>query len=197
MKENRMTPERVEELLSRFYEGATTTEEEALLCRYFEEEEVPPSLAADKAVFAAMIEEEQAAAGRELPASDGLELRLQQMVVQWESMEQKKTREPAESLRSAISAPRRIPPRRWMAVAACLLLVVGVSIWFTARREEARHEDLAFADTCRTTDEAAFYADRALSMLQSNMQVGLDKVEAVSAVSQEMSRSLSRHIQFE
>ncbi len=191
-----MTPERVEELLNRFYEGATTTEEEALLCRYFEEEEVPPSLAADKAVFAAMIKE-QAAAGRELPPSDGLELRLQQMVVQLESLEQTKTREPAESPRLARSAPRRTPPRRWMVVAACLLLVVGVSVWFTAQREEARHKELAFADTCRTTDEAAFYADRALSMLQSNMQVGLDKVEAVSAVSQEVSRKLSRHIQFE
>lgn len=196
MKHNRMTLECVEELLDRFYEGATTTEEEVLLCRYFEEEEVPPSLAADKAVFAAMIEE-QAAVGRELPPSDGLDLRLQQMVIQLESLEQKKTRESAESPRLDISAPRRIPPRRWMAVAASLLLAVGVSIWFTAQREEARHEELAFADTCRTTDEAAFYADRALSMLQSNMQVGLDKVEAVSVVSQEVSRSLSRHIQFE
>lgn len=196
MKHNAMTLERVRELLDRFYEGGTTMEEEALLSRYFEEEEVPEALAADKAVFAAMAEEQVTAAG-ELPSSEGLELRLQQMVMHLEAMEQKDALETVESPRLEITAPRRMPPRRWMAVAACLLLVMGVSIWFTAQREEARTEELAFADTCQTAEEAAFYAGRALSMLQSNMQLGLDKMGTAAALNKEVSRSLSKHLRFE
>lgn len=196
MKHNRMTLERVEELLERFYEGATTREEEALLSRYFEEEEVPESLAADKAVFAAMAEDQETVTG-ELPSCDGLELRLQQMVAHLESMESQMTRETEKRPRLEISAPRRMPPRRWVAVAACLLLVVGVSVWFTAQREASRTEELAFADTCRTTEEAALYAERALSMLQANMQLGLDKMEAAAVTSKGVGRSLSRHIKFE
>lgn len=196
MKHDAMTLEHVKELLERFYEGETTMEEEALLGRYFEQEEVPESLAADKAVFAAMAEE-QATAARELPSSDGLELRLQQMVAHLESMELKTAHETEESPRLEISAPRRMPPRRWTAVAACLLLVAGVSIWFTAQREKPHREELAFADTCRTTAEAAFYTGQALSMLQANMRIGLESMETAAVAHKEVSRSLSRHIRFE
>jgi hypothetical protein len=43
--------EKIEELLEKYYEGATSTEEEQLLRRFFEREDIPEKLEADAGLF--------------------------------------------------------------------------------------------------------------------------------------------------
>ncbi|HTX88536.1 MAG TPA: hypothetical protein VMC08_06065 [Bacteroidales bacterium] len=148
----------IEELLRKYYDGATSLEEENLLRDFFRSEEVPPHLSVEAELFRAM---------------DG------------NRRDEITDPDFEKNLLAALEGPKVIPVTagrtrlyRILAVAAGLLLLGG--IFFTFRHDILRQP---VKDTY--TDPAKAYAEteKVLTLISSNLNRGLDKVAYLSKFS--------------
>ena len=146
-----MKPDDIEDLLTRYYEGVTSEAEEKELKRFFMEEEVSEDLLAEKELFL------QLAACPEPEIPVGLEERLNDM---------------SEKRALKVKKRTRIIRLQWLgSIAASLLLLFSVGMYL--------YKPSAPKDTCATPEEAYMQAQKALVMLSSRLNKGMEEVETV------------------
>ncbi|MCX6243542.1 MAG: hypothetical protein NTU98_02460 [Bacteroidetes bacterium] len=140
----------IEQLIGKFYEGATTPEEERQLREFFSQEEIPPHLAVHAGLFRFYEESE-----KETIPDPGFEDKLLARLGET----------PVIPLYS-----RRKQFVYLAGMAAAFLLLVG--LFFTFRNDVLRH---SYSDK----EAAAAYmnAQKALLLLSSNLNTGLDQVQ--------------------
>lgn len=152
----------IEELLARYYEGATSEAEEKELKRYFSEDEVPAHLLADKEFFMQMALN----ACPEPRVPDGLGDRLSSMIDEWDTRERRTLK---------VNKHRRTLRLQWIAsIAASLLLLFSVGMYLYLPSTTSAPED-----TCGTPEEAYAQAQKALVMLSASLNKGMNEVETV------------------
>lgn len=142
-----MNTHEIKALLNRFYDGQTSEDEERALQRYFESDEVAPELLEEKNFF------------NQLFVPGGLEERLSSHIDRLARSEQ--------TVRHARF--------RWIAgIAASILLLIGVGIYFGNNRSEPFYQD-----TYSSPEEAYPTAERAISLLAHNVNKGFKHVERI------------------
>ncbi len=133
------TLSQMEELLQKFYDGATTADEERILQEFLNSADCPEAWAADRAVLSAL------ATPAEVPVPAGL----------------------SERIAASIRPRRRFALRRLFPAAAAAAAVVAVGILVLSHPEPAM--PTASLDTCATPEEAALEVEHAFSMLSRAM----------------------------
>ena len=152
-----MKPDDIEDLLTRYYEGVTSEAEEKELKRFFMEEEVSEDLLAEKELFLQLA----ACPEHEIPV--GLEERLNDMIDAWDMSEKRALK---------VKKRTRIIRLQWLgSIAASLLLLFSVGMYL--------YKPSAPKDTCATPEEAYMQAQKALVMLSSRLNKGMEEVETV------------------
>lgn len=153
----------IEELLERFYNAGTSEQEEQELKDFFRHEEVPPHLLAEKEMFL------------QLQASDtpeGMEERLGNLIDQWELSEQKTQKK------------RRTFRLQWIgSIAASLLLVIGMSLYFHEPQRK---------DTCATPEEAYAHAEKALVMFSKALNKGIRPIQDMEKTNENIRKQINK-----
>lgn len=153
----------IERLLERFYNAETSEQEEQELKDFFHHGEVPPHLLAEKEMFL------------QLQASDapeGMEERLGNLIDQWELSEQK------------MQKKRRIFHLQWIgSIAASLLLVIGMSLYFHEPQRK---------DTCATPEEAYAHAEKALVMFSEALNKGIRPIQDMEKTNENIRKQINK-----
>ncbi len=153
----------IERLLERFYNAETSEQEEQELKDFFRHGEVPPHLLPEKEMFL------------QLHASDtpkGMEERLDNLIDQWELSEQKTQKK------------RRIFHLQWIgSIAASLLLVIGISLYFLEPQRE---------DTCATPEEAYAHAEKALVMFSEALNKGIRPIQDMEKTNENIRKQINK-----
>lgn len=153
----------IERLLERFYNAETSEQEEQDLKDFFHQGEVPPHLLAEKEMF------------MQLQASDapeGMEERLGNLIDQWELTEQKTQKK------------RRIFHLQWIgSIAASLLLVIGMSLYFHEPQRK---------DTCATPEEAYAHAEKALVMFSEALNKGIRPIQDMEKTNENIRKQINK-----
>ena len=153
----------IERLLERFYNAETSGREEQELKDFFHHKEVPPHLLAEKKMFL------------QLQASDapeGMEERLGNLIDQWELSEQK------------MQKKRRIFHLQWIgSIAASLLLVIGMSLYFHEPQRK---------DTCATPEEAYAHAEKALVMFSEALNKGIRPIQDMEKTNENIRKQINK-----
>ena len=153
----------IERLLERFYNAETSEQEEQELKDFFHHGEVPPHLLAEKEMF------------MQLQASDapeGMEERLGNLIDQWELSEQKTQKK------------RRIFHLQWVgSIAASLLLVIGMSLYFHEPQRK---------DTCATPEEAYAHAEKALVMFSEALNKGIRPIQDMEKTNKNIRKQINK-----
>lgn len=166
----------VQRLLDRFYEGATSRQEEQFLMECLTGEKVPDCFKSDAAVFRAL-GEESAMQHVEPEIPEGLEQRLMERIRQEES-----TLAPMIPIRPSVKSRRKW----WMIAAACLLIAI-----LSVPRLYHHHADDLFATSDITQQEAEEYADYALAMISTHLKTGMQELDEIGRVQEQIRASLS------
>lgn len=196
--------EEARRVLEAYFEGQSTLAEEEALKRYLLAlSELPVGMEEDARLFmdleglSASWQHQQEDVENLVP--EGMDSRLEATLLRLEQQEQ-------QSLRPEInadSAQLRIgekPPRigfRWTRLAAaCVALAVVVTAGIRIYSSGTESQPL-FTDTCSTPQEAEIQLNRALAMLNSKSQSGLEQVSEHLETFTASNRDISRFIQFD
>lgn len=196
--------EEARRVLEAYFEGQSTLAEEEALKRYLLAlSELPVGMEEDARLFmdleglSTSWQHQQEEAENLVP--EGMDSRLEATLLRLEQQEQ-------QSLRPEInadSAQLRIgekPPRigfRWTRLAAaCVALAVVVTAGIRIYSSGTESQPL-FTDTCSTPQEAEIQLNRALAMLNSKSQSGLEQVSDHLETFTASNRDISRFIQFD
>lgn len=166
----------VQRLLDCFYDGTTTPDEERYLMSVLTGDDVPEHLKADAEVFRAL--DEVAILQQEVPElPEGMEQRLMERIQQEEA--------------AALVIPLKSTPRiqhRWWAVAAACLMIAILSV--PQQFKQSVNDEL-----CATSEisqqEAEEYADFALAMISSHLKAGMQELDEVARVQEQIRTSLN------
>ena len=154
----------IERLLARYYDGETSETEEKELKRFFTEEDVPAHLLAEKEIFMQLA----AQPAPEIP--EGLESRLSRKIDQWDTGE------------------RRTLRLQWIgSIAASLLILLSVGLYLYKPYPAPQ-------DTCATPEEAYVQAQKALIMLSSSLNKGIEKVESVQEATGKIQENVNEQL---
>ncbi len=168
-----MNTDRIEQLLSRYYDGLTTEDEERSLKRYFREAEVPVRWQQDKEFFAALEDEP------EVP--QGLEARLMRSIDEWEAQEKQTSRaRQTNALRRLIL---------WSGSVAAGLLIL-FSVHTNLDRPSTQK------DTCATPEEAYAQTQYALTMLSTHLNKGMEGVRTAQLTVQKVEDQVNQQLNF-
>ncbi len=141
-KMNRL--QQMEELLQKFYDGASTAHEEHILQEFLHSADCPEDWEVHRSVMDAL------SCPAEVPVPDGL----------------------AERIAASIQ-PRRTPVlRRIFSIGAAAAAVLAFVFIFSSLHEQ--RQPALYADTCDTPEEAAAEIDRIFAMLSQAMSQGLE-----------------------
>ena len=153
----------IERPLERFYNAETSEQEEQELKDFFHHGEVPPHLLAEKEMFL------------QLQASDtpeGMEERLGNLIDQWDLSEQKTQKK------------CRIFHLQWVgSIAASLLLVIGMSLYFHEPQRK---------DTCATPEEAYAHAEKALVMFSEALNKGIRPIQDMEKTNENIRKQINK-----
>ena len=170
-----MRIDEIERLLDRYYDGRTTESEELELKRFFLEEEVPAHLLTEKELFLQLSAVEEP----EVPAH--LESNLNRLIDEWDAREKHITQ---------LSILKR---KRWIhwigSAAACLVLSFSVGMYLYKPYTPPTPQD-----TCASPEEAYEEAQKALVMLSSTLNKGIENVQAVEHTTQKMQNSVNQQL---
>lgn len=177
MKKQEINWREVRQLLDRFYDGSTTQAEEHFLMDVLTGEDIPEQFCIDAEVFRSLSEEvDSQQIEPELPT--GFEQRL---------MDRIKQEEAADTPVIALSTSHSIKHRWWAVAAACLLVAV-LSLPNLFRPNEA---ETLFAASDISQQEAEEYADYALSLISVNLKSGVQELNELAAVQEQIRSVLS------
>lgn len=155
-----MKADKIEDLLARYYGGETTQAEEEELKRFFTEEEVPSHLLTEKELFLQMA----ACPPPEVPA--GLENKLDSLIDGWETSERRILK---------VKKHTHILRLQWIgSIAASLLLLFAAGLYLYTSDAPSVPKD-----TCSTPEEAYVQAQRALALMSSSLNKGLEEIETI------------------
>lgn len=163
----------IEKLLTRYYDGETNDTEEKELKRFFAQEDVPAHLRAEKEIFMHISQ----ASG--IP--DGLEDRLNRLIDKWDTDERRmlKVKKHTRTLRL-----------QWIgSIAASLLILFSVGIYLHKPAAIPARED-----TCATAEEAYAQAQKALVLLSSSLNKGIEKVETVQETTERIQENINEQL---
>lgn len=160
-----MDANEIKVLTEKYFEGMTSVEEERLLRDYFLGGNVDASLMDDCEFFVALNGMGTMPEG-DKEAESRLRDRLSRQIDGWNMVE-----------KTAVRVVRRIN-LRWLAgVAASLLLVVFLGLYFNSRQEEP---PVTMQDTFSDPRDAAAEAERALTKFSVDLNRGLDKMNEIT-----------------
>ncbi len=157
----------IKALLEAFYEGETTVEQEKILLHYFQSTRVEEDLADEKFLFLQMYQPEPT----EMPA--GLGTRLESMIDQ---LAQKKT-----NRQTILSGTTKKLFRSWIGIAASIALLAGSGFYLYYINDTGSATTPTGKDTYTDPRMAQAEAEKALFLLSSKFNEGIDKLESASA----------------
>ncbi|MCD7925407.1 MAG: hypothetical protein LUI85_12245 [Bacteroides sp.] len=180
----------IEKLLARYYDGETSEAEDRELKRFFTEEDVPAHLLAEKEIFmqlnaaahssdsgiATRTEESEAP-----PIPEGLESRLSGMIDEWDTRERRvlKVKKHTHTLRL-----------QWIgSIAASLLILFSVGMYLYKPYTPPTPQD-----TCATPEEAYAQAQKALIMLSTGLNKGVETVETVQETTTKIQENVNEQL---
>lgn len=171
-----MRVDEIEKLLARFYEGETDETEEKELKRFFMEENVPDHLLAEKEIFMQI-------ADQSVPeAPEEMEQRLNERIDEWDKAEKRtnKARQKA-----------RIVRMKWIGgIAASLLILFSAGAYIYNQESTPATPQ----DTCATPEEAYAQAQKALVMLSSNLNKGIEQMESVQETTEKVNKKVNKEL---
>lgn len=171
-----MKTDEIEKLLARFYEGETEETEEKELRRFFMEEDVPDHLLAEKEIFMQLTDQSVP----EVP--EGMEQRLNEKIDEWGK---------AEKQANKARRQARIVRMRWIgSIAASLLILFSVGTYIY--NQESTPATLQ--DTCATPEEAYVQAQKALVLLSSNLNKGVEQMESVQETTEKVNKKINKEL---
>lgn len=154
----------IEELLERYYDAQTSETEEQQLKDFFLNGEVPPHLQAEKEMFL------------QLQVPEGLEKRLSRQIDQWEAQE-----------RHTLKTGRNFR-LQWIGIAASLLLLFGAGWHLYSPHTITRQ------DTCATPEEAYAHTEKALVMLSTALNKGMNQMNALQEANERIEKNFYNHL---
>ena len=159
--------------LLEYYDGETSETEEKELKRFFTEEDVPAHLLAEKEIFMQLA----AHPAPEIP--EGLESRLSRKIDEWDTGERRTLK-----IKKHIRALRL----QWIgSIAASLLILLSVGLYLYKPYPAPQ-------DTCATPEEAYVQAQKALIMLSSSLNKGIEKVESVQEATGKIQENVNEQL---
>ena len=165
----------IEILLTRYYDGETTEAEEKELKQFFTGEEVPAHLLAEKEIFLQMSEQPLP----EVPID--LEGKLNHWIDEWELREKQTIKEKKHS---------RMLRLQWIgSVAASLLILFSIGMYMYKPAMPSTHQD-----TCATPEEAYAEAQRALLMLSSTINKGVEQIAVVETTNEKVQEIVNQQL---
>ena len=174
----------IEKLLARYYDGETSEAEDKELKRFFTEEDVPAHLLAEKRIFIQLADfqgDEISEEAGKLPIPEGLESRLNSLIDEWDTHERRTLK---------VKKHTRVLRLQWIgSIAASLLILFSVGMFlyrpYTAPTPQ---------DTCANPDEAYAQAQKALIMLSSSLNKGIEKVESVNETTEKIQENVNEQL---
>lgn len=169
----------IERLLARYYDGETSETEEKELKRFFTEEDVPAHLLAEKEIFMQLA----AQPAPEIP--EGLESRLSRKIDQWDTGERRTLK---------IKKHTRTLRLQWIGSIAASLLILLILLILLSVGLYLYKPYPAPQDTCATPEEAYVQAQKALIMLSSSLNKGIEKVESVQEATGKIQENVNEQL---
>lgn len=160
-----MDANEIKVLTEKYFEGMTSVEEERLLLDYFSGDNVDASLMDDCKFFMALNGMRVMPEGDEETESR-LRDRLSRQIDGWNMVE-----------KTSIRVARRIDLRWFGGLAASLLLVLSLGLYFNSRQEES---PITMQDTFSDPRDAAAETQRALMKFSVDLNKGLDKINEIT-----------------
>lgn len=160
-----MDANEIKVLTEKYFEGMTSVEEERLLLDYFSGDNVDASLMDDCKFFMALNGMRGMPEGDEETESR-LRDRLSRQIDGWNMVE-----------KTSIRVARRIDLRWFGGLAASLLLVLSLGLYFNSRQEES---PITMQDTFSDPRDAAAETQRALMKFSVDLNKGLDKINEIT-----------------
>lgn len=165
----------IEKLLARYYDGETNEAEEKELKHFFTEEDVPAHLLAEKEIFMQL-------AAHPIPeVPEGLECKLSGKIDEWNTREKRtlKVKRHTHTIRM-----------QWIgSIAASLLILFSVGLYLYKPYSAPTPQD-----TCATPEEAYAQAQKALIMLSSSLNKGIEKVESVQETTEKIQENVNEQL---
>ncbi len=166
-----MNVHEIERLLARYYDGQTNEAEERQLKRFFAEADVPGHLQREKEILLALQAEAE-----DVP--DGLEERLSRCIDEWETRERRTL---------TVQKHHRLRRLQWIgSIAASVLILFSVGL-FLDRPSTPK-------DTCTTPEEAYIHAQRALTLLSTNLNRGMDELRTVQLTTERIQKQVNNQL---
>lgn len=183
----------IEKLLARYYDGETSEAEDRELKRFFTEEDVPAHLLAEKEIFmqlnaaahssdsgiAAIATRTEESEAPQIP--EGLESRLSGMIDEWDTRERRvlKVKKHTRTLRL-----------QWIgSIAASLLILFSVGMYLYKPYTPPTPQD-----TCATPEEAYAQAQKALIMLSTGLNKGVETVETLQETTTKIQENVNEQL---
>lgn len=160
-----MDANEIKVLAEKYFEGLTSVEEERLLLDYFSGDNVDASLMDDCKFFMALNGMRVMPEGDEETESR-LRDRLSRQIDGWNMVE-----------KTSIRVVRRIDLRWLGGLAASLLLVLSLGLYFNSRQEES---PITMQDTFSDPRDAAAETQRALMKFSVDLNKGLNKINEIT-----------------
>lgn len=166
----------IEKLLARYYDGKTSKAEEKELKRFFsKEEEIPAHLLAEKEIFMQLA----AYPAPEIP--EDMEHKLSGKIDEWDTRERRSMK---------VKKHTRTLRMQWIgSIAASLLILFSVGVYLYKP-----YSTPAPQDTCATPEEAYAQAQKALMMLSSSLNKGIEKVESVQETTEKIQENVNEQL---
>lgn len=165
----------IEKLLVRYYDGETNEAEERELKRFFTEEDVPAHLLAEKEIFMQLA----AYTAPEIP--EDMEHKLSGKIDEWDTRERRSMK---------VKKHTRTLRMQWIgSIAASLLILFSVGVYLYKPYNTPTPQD-----TCATPEEAYAQAQKALMMLSSSLNKGIEKVESVQETTEKIQENVNEQL---
>lgn len=166
----------IEKLLARYYDGETSEAEEKELKRFFtEEDDIPAHLLAEKEIFMQL----SARPAPEVP--EDLERRLNAKIDEWDTREKRTLK---------VKKHTRTIRMQWIgSIAASLLILFSVGGYLYKP-----YSAPAPPDTCATPEEAYAQAQKALIILSTSLNKGIEKVESVQETTEKIQENVNEQL---
>lgn len=159
-------------LIDAFYNGETSVEQEKYLLNYFENENVAEELLGEKEIFLRMYQAE------DIEVPEHLDTKLSNLIDQLAGEEKSTT--PVYQIK-----PDRKKMWIWMSSAACIIILVAAGFLLNESRNTGRHivasSEIHLKDTYTDPGQAQAEAEKALILVSSNFNKGIDQLSMVSA----------------
>lgn len=170
-----MRIDEIEKMLDRYYDGRTTESEEMELKRFFSEEEVPTHLLTEKELFMQL----SATEVPEVPAD--LESKLDRLIDDCDNREKQMLR---------LKRHKRTIWINWVgSIAACMLILFSVGTYLFKPYTPPTPQD-----TCSSPEEAYQETQKALVMLSSTLNKGIENVETVQHTTAKIQNSVNQQL---